>query len=391
MSGNLGNNSEVHERLRCHQAILVDFARVAADTTDLPRLLDLACQNAARAIGVSHAKAMQYRSDKGDLLVTAGKGWNPGVVGYARFGIDMQSPPGRCYQTRDCVKIADIEGDPNYRVSAVLKEHAIRSVLNAPIAVEGIVWGVIEVDSAEPNRFDDDDERFMLAFALILALAVRHRQAQAERERNGEDLALRLAQTVTLLEEQSHRMRNYFQMILSIIASRAKRAADEQSRNDFKDVMERVTAVALAHDQLTFTPGGQSHVDMSNYLAALCAGLERTSDEPLKIAHDLEPIQVRPDRAVPLGLVLNELLTNAIKYAARGRPDAIIGVRFAAVPDTKEGKLSVRDNGRGIGDPRPGSQGLKLVRSLASQLSGWIDVESSSSGTVVSLTFPLVD
>jgi two-component sensor histidine kinase len=289
------------------------------------------------------------------------------------------------------VKIADVEGDPNYRVSAVLKEHAIRSVLNAPIAVEGIVWGVIEVDSAEPNRFDDDDERFMLAFALILALAVRHRQAQAERERNGEDLALRLAQTVTLLEEQSHRMRNYFQMILSIIASRAKRAADEQSRNDYKDVMERVTAVALAHDQLTFTPAGQSHVDMSNYLGALCAGLERTSDEPLKIAPDLEPIQVRPDRAVPLGLVLNELLTNAIKYAARDRPDAIIGVRFAAVPDTKEAKLSVRDNGRGIGDPRPGSQGLKLVRSLAGQLSGWIDVESSSSGTIVSLTFPLVD
>ena len=393
MSGNQPSKTDLSrtlERVRQHQTILVEFARVSAEITDLQRLLAIACQHAARAIGVQHSKVLQYRGDKGDLLMVAGKGWKPGTVGHARFGADMLSPPGRCYQIREPVSIGTINDDPEFRYSSVLKEHGIISLLNGPIAIDGIVWGVLEVDSTEPNAFDGDDQEFLTAFSLILALAVRHRQGQSERERRAEEMGKRLAQAETYMQEQNHRVRNYFQMILSILASRSRRAANEQSRTELEEVMERVTAVGLAHDLLT-VESGQSVVNAATYLDALCLGIERGLSDGLRIERDLEPIQLRPDRAVPLGLVLNELVTNCIKYAAKDRTDAFIKVQFRADIGTTEALLRVQDNGPGMGEPRQGSMGLRLVRSLASQLSGRVEVDSSASGTCVTMVFPLVE
>ena len=73
---------------------------------------------------------------------------------------------------------------------------------------------------------------------------------------------------------------------------------------------------------------------------------------------------------MPLGLVLNELVTNCIKYAVKDRADGLIGVTFRADVGTSEARLVVRDNGPGMGEDRLGSMGLRLFRSLASQLSG---------------------
>jgi two-component system, sensor histidine kinase PdtaS len=378
-------------KVRLHQSIIVDFARVSAGATDLQRLLDQACHHAARALGVAHSKVMQLRHEKGDLLMVAGRGWKAGVVGHARLGIDMLSPPGRAYQTRDCVMIANLPADPNFRMSKLLRDHGIVSVLNAPIAVNGMVWGVLEVDSTEQDQFDDDDSRFLLGLALVLALAIGHRQGQAERERSAEELGRRLTQADTLLSEQNHRVRNYFQLILSILANRSRKAANEQLRVEFDEIMDRVTAVALAHDQLTFRGGPQTHVNAASYIDALCLGLERTVEDEVKIERDAEALELRADRAVPVGLILNELLTNAIKYATKGVPDPTIKVRLTTQNSGDEARLEVSDNGPGLSERREGSMGLKLIETLASQLSGRLTVDSSSKGTLIMLDFPLVE
>ena len=385
------DDADLLTKLRHHQTILLDFARVSAETTDLQRLLDIACHHAARAVGVHHSKVLHFRHDKGDLLMIAGRGWKPGTIGHASLGADMLSPPGRAYQIRDTVCIGNLPEDPHFRTSMVLSEHGIVSVLNAPIAVNGIVWGVLEVDSTEPNRFDEDDQRFMLAFALILALAIRHRQAQEDREKNAEELGRRLSQADTSLSEQNHRVRNYFQLILSILANRARKAASDEVRTDYEEVMERITAVALAQDQLTFHGGGRTHVTTTTYIDALCLGLERTVESELRIERDIEPIELRADRAVPVGLIVNELVVNAIKYASRTRPDPIIMVRLRRVGTGEEACLEVVDNGPGMGERRPGSMGLKLVESFARQLSGRLEIDSSTSGTKIALLFPLVE
>ena len=383
------NAARVLRRVRQHQTILLDFSRVAAEATDLRLLLDIACQQASRATSVGFAKILQYRGDKGDLLMVAGRGWKPGCVGHARFAADMASPPGRAFQTRDLVSIADLAQDPDFRYSNILKDHAIRSLLNAPLAIDGLVWGVLELDSQGANAFDADDERFLSAFSLILALALRHRLTNQAAEQKGVELGKRLSQAETMMLEQNHRVRNYFQMILGLLASRSRKAKTEESRAEYSEIMTRVTAIALAQDLLTIK-SGQSVVDAGTYLDALCSGFERTVGEQLKIQRDLEALVMRPERAVPLGLILNELVTNCVKYAAAGRPDAFIGVRFRSDPGANEACLTVQDDGPGMGEERPGSMGLALVRSLAAQLSGRVEVESAGSGTTVAVTFPMV-
>lgn len=380
---------QILERVRRHQSVLLDFARVAAEATDTQRLLDLACQHAVRGTNAPLAKVMRYRSDKRDLLVVAGKGWKSGIVGHARLGADMLSPPGRSYQTRESVISGSLTNDPAYRYASILRDHDVMSVLNAPVAIDGVVWGVLEIDHTAQDAFDDDDQRFLLSLALTLALGIRHRQGQANLEQKAEELGRRLAQADTMMGEQNHRVRNYFQMILSIMGRQAQKAASEQIRAEYEELMDRVSAVGLAHDLLTVA-NGESSLDAATYLDALCSGLERTLGDELRIERDLEPLQLRPDRAVPLGLVLNELMTNSIKHALQGRPDGFISVSLRVDAGSDEAVLVVRDNGPGMGEQRPGGQGLKLVQALAGQLSGRVNIDSSPSGTAVTMFFPLV-
>ncbi|HYD30360.1 MAG TPA: GAF domain-containing protein, partial [Azospirillaceae bacterium] len=143
-----------------HEIVLRDFARVAADATDLHWLLEQAARQAARATAVTHAKVMRYRPQHGDLLVVAGVGWKEGVVGPTRLGIDMASPPGRCFQTRRPVIVDDIRDNREFRYAPILQEHGIVSILHAPVTIDSEVWGVIEVDSENPRSFDEHDERF---------------------------------------------------------------------------------------------------------------------------------------------------------------------------------------------------------------------------------------
>lgn len=377
-------------RLRRQMAILLDFARIAAEATDRQRMFELACEHAARATGVEHSKVLEYRSEKAELEMVAGKGWEPAAINHAIVAIDMRSPAGRAYQTRSVVRSGNLAKDPELRQESILRDHNILSVVNAPIAIDGVVWGILEIDSTSEDAFTEDDEQFLLAFALVLALAVRNRIALVAREQDAAAAGRQKLATDLMLREQNHRVRNYFQMILTIISARSAAAQNERERTQYVDLMERVAAIGLTHDLLAIE-GGQSLVNAAIYLEALCAGLERTLGHGPKISRDFETIQLRPDRAVPLGLIANELLTNCFKYAEIGRPDAVIAIRLCTDIKTGQALLRVTDNGPGFdGKPQRG-QGLRLIRSIAGQLSGKVEIESSEAGTVVTLSFPMFD
>jgi hypothetical protein len=84
-------------RIRRYQEILTDFGRMAPDASDNARVLQLACVQASRGIGIGHTKVMRFRPEAGDLLIVAGVGWHPGVVGHIALGTDLASPPGRTF------------------------------------------------------------------------------------------------------------------------------------------------------------------------------------------------------------------------------------------------------------------------------------------------------
>ena len=142
-----------------YQSALAMFTRIVNEPDSVQRLLQNCVAQVARITHIRHVKILRYRPDKGDLLIEAGVGWKPGVVGHVSFGADRHSAPGRSIQTGAPVIAEDIANDPEFRYADVLREHGIVSVLNVPIMVDGTHWGVLEVDTVEKAGYGTDAAR----------------------------------------------------------------------------------------------------------------------------------------------------------------------------------------------------------------------------------------
>lgn len=368
-----------------YQQALATFTRIVSEADSTSRLLQNAAAQVSRITHIKHVKVLRYRPDQGDLLIEAGVGWHPGVVGHVSFGADRHSSPGRSLQTGAPVAVTDIRNDPEFRYAEVLREHGIVSVCNVPIFVDGKHWGVLEVDTEAKTSFEDFDIHSLSIFADILGLSLAQRFAQTDALRAASDTSISRTHSEMLLRELQHRMKNNLQIIVSFLALQRRQSASEEARERIAAVMDRVLAIGLAHDQLSFKDSASS-VDMRDYLKALCANIDPHRPE-VSIEVDVDLASIPLDRAVPIGLIVNELLTNSIKYAfdAEG---GIINVVFRVNEGIGEAEISVRDNGRGMGDARPGAFGLRLVESLAGQLGGKLSRDGVPKGTLTTLRFP---
>lgn len=375
---------DAHKTLS-YQRALATFTRIVSEADFEQRLLQNATAQIARITHIRHVKVLRYRPDQGDLLIEAGVGWKPGVVGHVSFGADRHSSPGRSLQTGAPVACEDIRNDPEFRYADVLREHGIVSVLNVPIFIDGSHWGVLEVDTVEKTAFEEFEVHSLSVFANIIGLTLGSRASQAEALKAAAETANARGQTEILLRELQHRMKNNLQVIVSLLTLQRRQAAGEEARERISNVMDRVLAIGLAQDQLTFKQSA-STVKMHDYLKALCANIDPRRPQ-IAIEVDADVAGIPLDRAVPVGLIVNELVTNSVKYAF-DEEGGIINVVFRVNTTIGEGEVSVRDNGRGMGPPRKGALGLRLAESLAGQLGGRLATPAVPKGMMTILTFP---
>lgn len=368
-----------------YQQSLATFTRILCEADNAPRLLQNSVAQIARITGIKHVKALRYRPDRGDLLIEAGVGWRPGVVGHVSFGADRHSAPGRSLQTGQPVVVLDIRHDPDFRYAELLREHGIVSVCNVPIFVNGSHWGVLEVDTEEKTEFDDFEVHSLSIFANIIGLSLAQRFAEKDALHAVTDTSATKTQTEMLLRELQHRMKNNLQVIMSFLALQRRQTKNEEARERIAAVMDRVLAIGLAHDQLSFKDSGSS-VDMHDYLNALCANIDPHRPQ-IAMTVEVDEAKIPLDRAVPVGLIVNELVTNSIKYAF-DEQGGTISVTLRIDEAIGEAELSVSDNGRGMSGARPGAFGLRLVESLTGQLGGRLTREDVPKGTLVRLQFP---
>ena len=256
-----------------YQRALAVFTRIVDEPASVPGLLQNAAAQVARITHIKHVKILRYRPDRGDLLVEAGVGWKPGVVGHVSFGADRFSAPGRSIQTGAPVAVEDIANDPEFRYADVLREHSIVSVLNVPIFVDGTHWGVLEVDTVEKTTFAEFEVHSLAIFANILGASLAKDAARNAAAKAASLISDSKSETEIMLRELQHRMKNNLQVIVSLLALQARESASEEARERIGRVMDRVMAIGLAHDQLSFKKGASS-VDMRDYLKALCANVD---------------------------------------------------------------------------------------------------------------------
>jgi PAS domain S-box-containing protein len=193
-----------------------------------------------------------------------------------------------------------------------------------------------------------------------------------------------------LLREVLHRVYNNLQQVEALLNLQGRRFADPEIRRAFKDVGERLRSLALVQQKLS-QGGDYRRVDFAAYLQDLTTAIATVARRPeIEIAVDAEPLVVEVDRAIPLGLIANELLTNSVKHAFADGRSGRIDVVLRREPENRF-RLEVADNGVGA-DPALVSQGpglgARLIPNLARQLSADMTVEHAG-GLRTTLRAPL--
>jgi two-component system, sensor histidine kinase PdtaS len=376
-------NKETLEKLRRHQDVLRTIAYLCTDSSDLGRILDSVVIQVSRAVEVDHVKILRYRPGDSDLLVVAGVGWRDGVVGHATFSVDLSSPPGAAFQTGDPVIIPELSKSKEFRTSGVLAEHGIISVLNVPIQVDDAAWGILEVDSTVLRDFSEDTLSFLTTVGSILSSAIRREQMSVAHESSIGQLAVQSARLELFIGEMQHRMKNNFQIILSMISLR-RRNASEMVDAVLEQLADNVIGMSLAHDQLAVSKARDS-IRLASYLRVLANRIQMPL-ERVSVEVHAEDFDVPIEQAVPLGLVMNELITNSGKHAFKNKP-GVVRVDLARA-GRGELQLVVSDNGSGAEFAKSSGTGLKLVESLARHIRGRVNRSSSKEGTAITIFFP---
>ena len=191
-----------------------------------------------------------------------------------------------------------------------------------------------------------------------------------------------LKEKETLLRELSHRTKNNMNVISSLITLQAASIKDDKSLRMLKDLQGRILAMSMVHEKL-YKSDSLSEVDFSEYIRDLANALMSshvTEEENVTLSLDVENLSMSIDDAVPCGLIINELVTNSMKYAF---PDKTKGEISISLHRTEEGELVLRyfDNGVGLPDgfdmKKAKSLGIKLVYILATkQLRGKVELLS---------------
>ena len=179
--------AELSYRERQHE-LLARFGMTALRTTDVGALLQEATSLCAEGLRTDLCKALERvpgQDGEDTLLVRAGVGWAPGVVGQALVGADLASPAGYALKTGEPVISNHLGGEARFRTPKLLIEHGVRRAINVIIRGETEPFGVLEADSREEGKFDTADAAFLQGFANLLGGAIdRARVEAAYHERN---------------------------------------------------------------------------------------------------------------------------------------------------------------------------------------------------------------
>lgn len=307
---------------------------------------------------------------------------------YDIFQVDPQ-------QTLGCLLYALGDGQwdiPALRLllETIIPEHTAMDGFEVQHDFPGLGRRIMLLNARNVLYETSSDTTILLAFTDITARRLIEREKEDLLERT-EDL---LRQKQVLLQEMQHRVANSLQIISSILMLKARAVTSEESRRHLRDAHQRVLSVAEVQAHL-HASGGVDQIEVGGYLKKLCSSLASSmvgEAQPIAFEVAAGDALIGSDKAVSIGLIVTELMINAIKYAfPRSKADARVTVTF----NSGDGgwTLTVSDNGVGKIDgaaaTEHGGLGTVIVQALVKQLEATMTVDVSA-GMSVAIRHPRI-
>lgn len=416
---------------------ILDVSRYIAETRDLALLLNYVIDEAIQLVGAERGYVVLVQSCGAlDLRVQRGPGGQALEEDEEQVS---QSILRQVVESGEPLVLRDAMQDNRFGEAESVVILGLRSIMCVPLVSHGDTTGAIYVENRSiRGRFDQDDVIPLVLFANQAAIAIENarlfqslQQSQdelearvkertielseanvlltqeiAEREQTEERLRSALAEKEALLREVHHRVKNNLQVISSLLTFQADAIEDPQSLDAFQESQKRIESMARIHDQL-YRSRDLGQIEMESYIQELADDLRCSFGVyAIDVQVHATGVTMGIDTAIPCGLIVNELISNALKHAFP--PEASLPDPEGDEPARRQGKIQlslrrtqdngrfeliVRDNGIGLSpelDPQhTKSLGLRLVRVFTRQLQGSIKVDSTvGEGTAFRCTFP---
>jgi|GEM_PF-2341586 len=278
----------------------------------------------------------------------------------------------------------------------------INSFHNIALYTKKRIIGLLVVGSKIPRVLSPDDKDLLISISRQVSIAVlnsqlfiKSRSDLADRIEADKSIYKSLLEKEALLREIHHRVKNNLQIISSLLNLQVAQIKDEYYKGLFKESQNRIRSMVLVHEKL-YQAKNISDVEISTYLESLIQHLFQTygiKPEAMELSFDVKDIKLNIDVAIPCGLIINELLSNALKYAFKDSPRQKPKIGIKMTKKNNFMQLTVFDNGIGLPDDitigSAKTLGLQLVHALVEQLNGKITIDREN-GTSYSIEFRFV-
>jgi two-component sensor histidine kinase len=366
------------------QEILAELGVGALQGPGFDQLLADTARLTAEGLRAEFCKVLEYIPAENRLLVRAGVGWEPGVVGVVSIGADLASPAGFALKTGRPVISNHLDIEERFRTPEILVRHGIHRAMNVILQGDGRPFGVLEVDSRSNDEFVEHDLAFLQGAANILGMAI-------ERERHEHNLKAALERQQFLVKEMNHRVKNSLALVVGMLRLQARENSEPAFVQQLEDATLRVGAIARVHEQL-YQSADVERFDVGRYIEGMCKDLGASFAQCEIEVQAQAGIVISTDRAISSALIVNELVSNAAKHAYQGQGVGKVWVNIATT-GVDSFSIAVRDEGGGLPEDiefgKGKGLGARMVRALTEQLNASLEIVARHPGVEFVVTAPL--
>ncbi|HKB85077.1 MAG TPA: MASE1 domain-containing protein [Ignavibacteriaceae bacterium] len=334
-------------------------------------------------LSVDYIKILKLLPGDKELLLLDGRGWTEELPGNAIIPADADSHAGYTLASKEPVIISDFSKETRFLKPSLFSDDGVKSGISCIVHGKDKPFGVLGAYSRDKKVFSTDDVYFFQSVANIIGMA-------AERFAYEEQLLSSLREKQILIKEIHHRVKNNLQIISSLLNLQESYINDVKIQQMFRKSKNRINSMALVYKML-HNNEDLSRINFKNYMKELSeAILASFSTQIIECNITSDEVYLEPDQVTNLGLILNEIISNSIKYAFDNSKQGIISIKMSI--DGTNAELEVRDNGKGLPEHfdirSTTTLGMQLITNLTRQVPGELKIENDH-GTKYTITFKI--